>query len=285
MKNKGILMIVLSALCFAGMNMFVKLSDVLTSIQKSFFRNLVAVIIAFSILKKSGYGFHVDKKNIKTLFLRSLCGTVGIIANFYAVDHLLLADASIIQKLAPFFVIIFSFFLLKENVSKKQIFSIIIAFIGTLFIVKPSFHNTQLFPSFVALIGAMGAGIAYTLVRKLSKNGVKGPQIVFYFSIFSCLSVVPYLILNFHPMTLEQLIILFLAGLCAAGGQFAVTAAYSYAAGRDISLFDYSQVVFAAILGFFVFQQIPDIYSWIGYFIIFGITLYMFISQRRLKTN
>ena len=114
---------------------------------------------------------------------------------------------------------------------------------------------------------------------------MKGPQIVFYFSIFSCLSVVPYLILNFHPMTLEQLIILFLAGLCAAGGQFAVTAAYSYAAGRDISLFDYSQVVFAAILGFFVFQQIPDIYSWIGYFIIFGITLYMFISQRRLKTN
>ena len=196
-----------------------------------------------------------------------------------------MADASIIQKLAPFFVIIFSFFLLKENVSKKQIFSIIIAFIGTLFIVKPSFHNTQLFPSFVALIGAMGAGIAYTLVRKLSKNGVKGPQIVFYFSIFSCLSVVPYLILNFHPMTLEQLIILFLVGLCAAGGQFAVTAAYSYAAGRDISLFDYSQVVFAAILGFFVFQQIPDIYSWIGYFIIFGITLYMFISQRRLKTN
>ena len=87
MKNKGILMIVLSALCFAGMNMFVKLSGDLPSIQKSFFRNLVAVIIAFSILKKSGYGFHVDKKNIKTLFLRSLCGTVGIIANFYAVPH------------------------------------------------------------------------------------------------------------------------------------------------------------------------------------------------------
>lgn len=285
MKNKGILLIILSALCFACMNIFVKLSGDLPSIQKSFFRNLVAVAIAFSILKKSGSGFYIDKNNVFTLFLRSLCGTIGIIANFYAVDHLLLADASIIQKLAPFFVIIFSFFLLKENVSKKQIFSIAIAFIGTLFIVKPSFHNTQFFPSFVALIGAMSAGLAYTLVRKLSQKGVKGPQIVFYFSTFSCVSVVPYLIFHFAPMTLEQVIILLVAGICAAGGQFAVTAAYSYAAGRDISLFDYSQVILAAILGFLVFGQISDIYSWIGYLIIFGITLYMFVSQRKLTSH
>lgn len=284
MKNKGIIMIIIAAFCFAIMNMFVKLSGDLPSIQKSFFRNLVAVFIAFSILKKSGVGFHIEKRNIGLLLVRSICGTIGIIANFYAVDHLLLSDASIIQKLSPFFVIIFSYFLLKENVTKKQVFSIIIAFVGTLFVVKPSFQNTELTASFVALIGAMGAGAAYTVVRMLSQRDVKGPQIVFYFSLFSCLSVVPYLIYQFEPMTYQQIGFLLLAGVSAAGGQFAVTAAYSHSAGRDISLYDYSQVVFAAILGFIAFGQIPDILSLIGYLIIFGITFFMYLSNQKQKS-
>ncbi|MFR7591696.1 MAG: DMT family transporter [Longibaculum sp.] len=281
MKNKGIMMIILSALCFAIMNMFVKLSGDLPAIQKSFFRNLVAVFIALSILQKSGVGFQIKKQNIFLLFMRSLCGTIGIIANFYAVDHLLLSDASIIQKLAPFFVIIFSFFWLKEKVSKKQLFAIIIAFIGTLFVVKPSFTNNNISASLIAMIGAMSAGAAYTIVRMLSQKGVIGPQIVFYFSLFSCLSVVPYLIYNFQPMTFQQVFFLLLAGISAAGGQFAVTAAYSHSAGRDISIYDYSQVVFAAILGFIVFNQVPDIYSFMGYIIIFVVTYTMYRQSQK----
>ena len=281
MKNKGIYMIIMSAFCFAVMNMFVKLAGDIPSIQKSFFRNLIAVFIALIILKRSGYGFHIEKKNIPLLLARAICGTIGIIANFYAVDHLFLSDASIIQKLSPFFVIIFSFFLLKEKVSKLQVFSIVVAFIGTLFVVKPSFQNTQLTASFIAMIGAMGAGAAYTCVRMLSQRGVKGPQIVFYFSAFSCLCVVPYLIVNYHPMTFQQTLFLILAGISAAGGQFSVTAAYSAAAGRDISIFDYSQVVFAAVLGFIAFGQVPDAFSLVGYLIIFGITLFMYLHSRQ----
>ena len=98
MKNKGIMFIVISALCFAVMNLFVKLSGDLPAIQKSFFRNFIAAFIALAILKKSGVGFHIEKKNVPLLLLRAILGTIGIIANFYAVDHLLLSDASIIQK-------------------------------------------------------------------------------------------------------------------------------------------------------------------------------------------
>lgn len=59
----------------------------------------------------------------------------------------------------------------------------------------------------------------------------------------------------------------------AAGGQFAITNAYSYAPGKDISIFDYSQIIFSAIAGLFVFGQIPDTYSIIGYVIIFVIAI------------
>lgn len=281
MKNKGILLILMSAFCFALMNMFVKLSGDIPSIQKSFFRNLVAVFIAFGILQRSGYGFQIERKNIPLLLGRSVCGTIGIIANFYAVDHLVLSDASIIQKLSPFFVIIFSFFLLKEKPSRLEILSIVIAFVGTLFIVKPSFQNTQMTAGMVAFIGAMGAGMAYTMVRMLSQRGVKSPQIVLYFSLFSCLFALPFFILDFHPMSLQQIMFLLLAGLAASGGQFAVTSAYSHAAGKDISLYDYAQVVFAALLGFIVFQEIPDVWSLLGYLIIFGIALVMFVKKQK----
>jgi drug/metabolite transporter (DMT)-like permease len=55
----------------------------------------------------------------------------------------------------------------------------------------------------------------------------------------------------------------------AAGGQFAITTAYSYAPGKEISIFDYSQIIFSAIAGLFVFSQVPDLMSVIGYMIIF----------------
>ena len=85
-------------------------------------------------------------------------------------------------------------------------------------------------------------------------------------------------------MTIKQLIFLILAGASAAGGQFSVTSAYCYAPAREISVYDYSQLIFATILGFFVFGQIPDKLSIIGYAIIISMAVIMFIYNNK-KTD
>ena len=90
-------------------------------------------------------------------------------------------------------------------------------------------------------------------------------MIVFYFSMFSCVLLLPWLIFDFAPMTMKQLGTLLMAGLFAAGGQFTITTAYTYAPAGKISIFDYSQIIFATLLGFFLFGEIPDGYSFIGY--------------------
>ena len=154
---------------------------------------------------------------------------------------------------------------------------VIIAFTGSLFIIKPSMDFSHTVPAVVGMIGGLGAGVAYTCVRALGNRGVKGPLIVFFFSAFSCVVVLPYLIFNYHHMEWWQLGSLLLAGIAAAGGQFSITAAYTNAPAKEISVYDYSQVIFAAILGFFFFAQIPDIYSVLGYIIICGISIIMFI--------
>ena len=222
-------MIILSAFFFACMNVSVRLAGDLPSVQKSFFRNLVAAVFAAIILTRKHMVPRVQKQYWGPLFLRCAFGTLGILCNFYAIDHLLVADASILNKLSPFFAIIFSFLLLKEKITPTQGACVFLAFIGCLFVVKPGFQNAALVPALIGVCGGLGAGVAYTMVRVLGTHGVKGPIIVFYFSVFSCLFVLPYLIFDYTPMTGRQLVTLMMAGLFAAGGQFTITAAYTYA--------------------------------------------------------
>lgn len=276
-KYKGIVFIVISAFCFALMNMFVKLAGDLPPIQKSFFRNIIAFITASIILAKNRESMKTSKESYKFLILRSILGTLGILLNFYAIDHLPLADASMLNKMSPFFAIIFSYFILNEKLTIFQALVVVGAFIGSMFVVKPSFSNVALIPALAGLLGGLSAGWAYTLVRKLGLMGTKGPFIIFFFSCFSCLTTLPFLLFGYHSMTVLQFGYLILAGLSATGGQFAITAAYYNAPAKEISVYDYSQIPFAAILGLIVFSQIPDAYSLLGYVIIISMAILMYL--------
>lgn len=278
-KLKGVFFILMSAFFFALMTLFIRLSGNLPTMQKSFFRNAVALIVASAVLIKDGGGFKWSKGNFPYLFARAFCGTLGIICNFYAVDHLVLSDANMLNKLSPFFAIVFSIIILKERVKLYQWCAVIIAFTGALFIIKPAGLSVN-FASIVGFIGGMGAGAAYTMVRKLSMRGERRPYIVFFFSAFSCIVIMPFMVFDFQPMTMQQILFLIAAGLAAAGGQFSITAAYSCAPAREISVFDYSQVIFAALLGYFSLGQLPDVWSIIGYVIICGVSVVMFVINK-----
>ena len=280
-KTKGVIYIILSAVCFTGMNTFVRLSGDVPTFQKVFFRNLVAMFFALFALLKAGESLKPKAGTFKYHFLRSSIGLAGVIGNFYALDKIDLSDASMLNKMSPFFALIFSAIFIKEKVKPKQAIAIFIAFIGALFIIKPTFGNENLFASTVGFLGGMCAGGAYTCVRQMGIMGESGKRIVFFFSAFSVLVTAPYLIFNYHHMELWQWGSLLMAGLCAAGGQFSITAAYTHAPSREISVYDYSQVVFAAITGFFVFGDIPDLWSFVGYFIICAMAIWMFIYNNK----
>ena len=250
--------------------------------QKCFFRNAFAAVIAIIALARTDEKFHIKKGSLPGLFARSISGGLGMILNFYAIDRIGLADANILNKMSPFFAIIASIFILKEIPKKADWIAVIIAFVGAVFIIKPSANITSLY-ALAGLLGGLGAGIAYTFVRKLGQQGERGPVIVAFFSIFTCCLCLPSMIADFHPMSALQWLFLILAGLAAAGGQFTVTAAYKYAPAKNISVFDYSQVIFASIWGALVFDELPDYLSVIGYVIVIscavGRWLYLMKSE------
>ena len=283
-RHRGILFILLSSFCFACMNVCVRMAGDVPTIQKSFFRNLVALVVAVSVLVREKQGIRpADRKNIPMLLARAFFGTVGVLANFYAVDHLMLSDASMLNKMSPFFAVLASSFLLKEKITPMQMLTLAGAFLGAMFIVRPSFSNMDLIPSLIGLSGGICAGIAYTYVRKLGLHGEKGPVIVFAFSAFSCLTALPFILFHYSPMTMTQLLWLLGAGVAATGGQFSITAAYCNAPAREISVYDYSQVIFSAFLGFVLFADIPDAYSVVGYVLICGMAIVNFRYNNRKK--
>ena len=285
-RYKGIICIVGSAFCFATMNLFLHLAGDLPFWQKGFFRNAIALFLALAILlkEKKTKPAKITKKNFPLLLGRAAFGTAGLLCNFYCVDHMNISDASMLNKLAPFFAIVFSAIFLKEKAKWYQWAAVVIAFAGSLFIVKPSF-GLQVFPAIIGVCGGLGAGVAYTCVRRLgSMEDTPGALIVFFFSAFSVILLGPIVAFTYVPMTLKQWIFLLLTGISASGGQFLVTAAYTYAPAKEISVYDYSQVIFAAIWGMLFLGQLPDLFSVLGYIIIVSVAVAMYIRTKK-ETN
>ncbi len=280
-KTKGIIYIVVAAFGFSVMSLFVKLAGDLPAFQKAFFRNFIALIFITVMMLRENIGFAPKKENIPGILGRSLCGTLGLLCNFYALGTLNLSDANMLNKLSPFFAIIFSIFLLREKPTAAQVLGVAVAFGGSLLMIKPGFADAQLIPALAGVLGGLGAGAAYTFVRKLGKKGENSKRIVFYFSAFSCLFCLPFLIVQYKSMTFLQTLYLIFAGTFACVGQLGITKAYLCAPAKEISVYDYTQVIFAALLGFFVFGDLPDIWSVLGYILICGAGVAMFFYNKR----
>ena len=279
---KGIFCIIIAGFGFALMSLFVKLSGDLPSIQKGFFRNIIAVFISSIPLIKHWKVINTPRNNTGWLVLisRSVFGTIGLVLNFYAISHISLADSSIIQKLSPFIIIILSYIFFKEEMTRFQVFAIIIAFIGITLIIKPSGNNIISMGALAALLGALCVGIAYTCVRYLGTHNISGEFIIFFFSSLSSLMLLPYLILDYRTMTYFQLLMLLLAGISATIGQYGVTFAYKFAAAKNISVFDYSQVLFSGIFGYMFFGEFPDFQSLIGYVIVISVGIVLVLRSK-----
>ena len=134
---KGICFIVLAAAGFSLMSVFVRLAGPLPVMQKVFFRNLVAALVAILLLRRAKEPFRIGKGNRMAVFLRSFIGMLGVIANFWAIDHLPIADSTMLNKMSPFFAILMSLFILREKPVKRDWFCLAVALTGAILVIKP----------------------------------------------------------------------------------------------------------------------------------------------------
>ncbi len=260
-REKGIIYILLSSLFFALMASAVKFLGDIPNAEKIFFRNLVGVFVAAAIVKKNGASLAGNNK--KMLFLRSFFGLLGIATYFYALSEIKLSDAVILNKVSPFFVMIFAAIFLKEKITKKQVFALIIALFGAVFVIKPGF-DSNIFPSLIGLSAGFFAGIAYTIVRHLRKTDVAG-TVVFYFCLYSTLVMIPFMLKGqFVVPEGIEIAALLAVGVFAAAAQLFMTNAYRYAEAGELAIYTYANIIFSTVLGLIFFSEIPDLLSLVG---------------------
>ncbi|MDK2868622.1 MAG: hypothetical protein PWP51_616 [Clostridiales bacterium] len=268
-KMRAIVYMLISAFCFALMSISVKLAgNEVPIFEKVFFRNFFSIFFAYYIVRKNKVRPLGNMKSLPLLVGRSICGVVGVVTMFYALERMDVATASTIQKLSQFWVLIFAVFLLKEKIRTSQIVYMLMALAGVFIVSKPSAPEV-LIPTIVVFLSSIFAGLAYTFVSKL-RTYEEPATVVFFFSFFSTVVMIVPTVLNFKWLTPREFFFLLMTGLSAMGGQVFLTSAYHHAKASEVSIYAYANIIFSAVLALFIWGTYPDLLSTVGIIIIVG---------------
>ena len=134
----------------------------------------------------------------------------------------------------------------------------------------------------MAIFSAILTAISYSSIRAIGRRGNLDPMlIVFYFSLISCMVFLPFMLMSIPSITSRHLYLLIAIGIFGSIGQYGITFAYKFASSKEVGVFEYSQVIFSSLLGIVFLNEIPDIYSVIGYLLIVlaGVGIYLYNNK------
>lgn len=282
LPRKGALLLAISALLFALMGVLIReVSSGVNNETVVFFRNLVGVFFFLPMILVRGFGpFRTQR--LGNHFLRTFYGLGAMYCFFYAIAHLPLADAMVFTYAAPVFTPILAWWWLKESLTGRMMFMVLLGFAGVLLVAKPS--GALFDPKGLVGIGAsLLAACAFVSIRAMS-NSEPASRIVFYFSTFSALlSAIP-LIWAWQPLTLTQLAMLVAIGLVATTSQLVMSKAYALAPPGKIGPLSYLAIVFSGLFAWLLWGEVPGLSSWLGAGLIFASTL-ISLTQPAAKTK
>lgn len=249
---------ILSGMAFAVMGAGVKVAaQEATVIMVVFFRNAIALSLLLPWLISQGPGGLATRDPTGHL-VRGLSGLAAMICYFFAIDHMRLADAVLLNNAFPLFLPLAERVWLGMEPAPGTWRSLVLGFLGIVLILKP---GSEMFSgvALVAVLSAVFAAVAQVGIRRLTHTEPI-PRIVFYFGLIAACG--SGLMLPFewrHPSGTTWLA-LGVTGVFATLGQFALTRAYTYAPAAMAGSFVYTGVVFAALLDWLVWRTLPDVF-------------------------
>ncbi len=258
----------LSAASFALMGCLVKLAGSwhVPLLQIIFVRALVSIVLSLWDIARARV--HPLGQRRGLLFARGLAGFIALTGVFYAILHLPYAQATVLQYLHPVFTALLAFCFLAESPTRATLACIILSLIGLGWMVSPYFDGAErtaipLLAITAGLGGALGSGIAYTLVRKLVTT--EHPSVIVLYFPMVCLPGT--LLLGFDDFvwpTPEAWLALIGVGVFTQLGQLSLTRAMQFDSASRTTSLSYLQIVFAALLGWTIFGEMPTTATVIG---------------------
>mgnify|MGYP003617814586 FL=1 len=272
----------ISALLFSVMGICIRYaSHTVDNYTIVFFRNVVGLILFLPFIFKQGTGF-VKTEKLWMHTWRSIVGLAAMYGFFYAIAHLKLSNAMVFTYSSPIFIPVIAWLFLKEKITIAMICAAVLGFIGVFCVAKPD-QGLLNWISVIGIASSLLASMAFVTVRALTQT--EPPErIVFYFCLIgSALSVIP-MFWVWRPYHLQELLFLIGAGILANVSQIFMSHAYRLAPAGQIAPVNYMAIIFAGVWGFLLWNEVPDLYSVIGFCIILlAILLCSPLTQRQRK--
>ncbi len=281
--------VLISALGFAVMAALVKEAGLLgiPLLQIIFVRAVISAVLSLMDIRRAGVHPLGNKRGL--LFARGFFGFAALTGVFYALIHLSMAQATLLQYLHPVFTALLAFLFLAERPTTATLSCIVLSLVGLACIVSPYVAVTgaqplPVWPILAGLGGALGSGIAYTLVRKLTLT--EHPSvIVLYFPMVCLPSTLLVGVSDFVWPTANGWWMLLGVGCFTQLGQLALTKAMQFDAASRVTSLSYVQIVFATILGWLVFGEIPTDATLLGGgLILLGAMVSAWLQPRAVST-
>jgi len=290
---KGIGFKLISALLFAAMSALVRqLGDVAPVGQMVFFRSAFAVVPVVMIYALRGELSSALRTGRPLGQLgRGLLSVCGMFTNFSALTRLPLADVTAISFASPLITVVLAAIILKERVRAYRWSAVLVGFSGVIVMLIPQFGVGHYAATGVAATAAVGATLATlsafcnagTVIqtRRLTQSETT-PSIVFYFSIVCAIAGVLTLPFAWHTPTLSELIKLIALGVLGGVAHIFLTESYRFAAASVVAPFDYTAMLWALLLGYWMFGELPSALVYVGAFIVTGAGLFVIWREQRL---
>ncbi len=253
---------ILSALSFSAMQVVIRLTSEIPTMEQVFVRNSFVLVVAFILIRHRRGSLFGSSRQQPLLIVRSLFGFLGLITLFYASSHAPQGDVSILNKLCPICVTLLAVTFMGEKLARIQIPALCLSLIGSFIVFRPSFDSNPL-PLLAAFLSAVFSGVAYTTLA-YSKNKVDALTIIMYFSTFSAIASIPFMVGNFVMPDPRQLTLLLLIGFFGSLGQVFITYSYRLAPASGVSIYNYIGIVFSLLLGFLILDEPIKLTSVLG---------------------
>lgn len=278
-NSRGVIWITVGCVFFALNDMVVKMVGTsIHPVELAFFRYLLGLILLSPIFIRLGWdGLRSDRMPLH--FWRAVIAGTGQAAVYYAVIHLMLADATALSFSRPMFMTLLAVIFLGEVVGWRRWSATIVGFAGVMLMLRPG--QGALDPAALVAIGsAVLFAIGLIIVRKLAATDSPN-QILFYYHAFGIvLFAGPAFWLWKTPVGLEWLLVT-LIGVLTCIAMFCFIWGFSIGEASILGPIEYVRLVYAALIGFFIFAEIPDVWTWTGAAIIIGSAIY--IARREAR--
>jgi drug/metabolite transporter (DMT)-like permease len=247
-----------------------QVSDALHPLEVAFFSSLFSILWMSPWILRGGVAA-LRTSRLRLYWLRALLSTGGLITWFAALAFMPLADAVALNFTYPLFGTIGAALVFREAVGRARWLATAVGFLGTLIIVRPGFHAVTVADVLPLAAAAFAAGSTLS-VKELSRTE-KASAIVAYMTLLTTpLALVPALFVWTAPdlETLAWLVVL--AGLGTVAS-LTITRAFAVADTSAVMPFDFCRLPFVALIGFFGFGELPDLWTWVGAAVIIGATV------------